>query len=237
MKEFIIVVLVLTMFMNIAMILAKKKIAHYLKKYLGTDDIGKAIELSEIENQETPKSLSGMESIALPLIKKDFPDLNINELKSKAESSIINYLESLENKEYKEIDNVSDSVKNYIISKINDLKDNDIVNYDSIKIHRTIVNKYEKKDNIATIYFQTGLEYMYKKNDSNMKKIQDRIETEFIYIIDTDKVNIKAKGIGLNCPNCGAPIKSVGDKTCEYCGSGIVDIVKRTWYLNNIKNI
>lgn len=236
-KIFIVIVLIFIMLMNIIMVVAKKKIVRYLKKYLATDDLKQVIKLSELENQNTPKSLSGMESVSLPLIQKDFPNLNINELKRQTETSILNYFDSLENKKYKEILNASENVKTYIVNKINDLLVDDEVKYDSIKIHRTIVNRYEKKDNIATIYFQTGLEYMYKKNNSNMKKIQDRIETEFIYIIDTNKVNIKAKGIGLNCPNCGAPIKSVGDKTCEYCGSGIVDIVKRTWYLNNIKNI
>lgn len=237
MKAFLIIILVFVMFINIIMLFARKKLAHYLKKYLGTTDLKEAIELSEIQNQNTPKSLSGMEVICLPLIEKDFPDLNINELKRQAEASIISYFECLEAKEYKDITNASENIKTYITSRISDIGKDENVKYDSIKIHRTIINKYEKKDGIATICFQTALEYMYSKNDGNLKKIQDRIETEFIYIIDRNKVNIKAKGIGLNCPNCGAPIKSVGDKTCEYCGTGVVDIVKRTWYLNNIKNI
>lgn len=237
MKIFIVIVLIFTMLMNIIMVVAKKKIARYLKKYLGTDDLKQAIQLSEIENQNTPKSLSGMESVALPLIEKDFPDLNINELKRQTETSILNYLDSLESKEYKNIQNASENVKTYIANRINDLLEQDKIKYDSIKIHRTIVKKYEKKDGIATIYFQTALEYMYKKNDSNFKKIQDRFETEYIYIIDADKIGVKGKEIGLNCPNCGAPIKSIGNKTCQYCGSGVVDVVKYTWYLNNISNI
>lgn len=236
-KIFIVIVLIFIMLMNIIMVVAKKKIVRYLKKYLATDDLKQVIKLSELENQNTPKSLSGMESVSLPLIQKDFPNLNINELKRQTETSILNYFDSLENKKYNEILNASENVKTYIVNRINDLLVDDEVKYDSIKIHRTIVKKYEKKDDIATIYFQTSLEYMYKKNDNDFKKVQDRFETEYIYIIDVDKIDSRVKQIGLNCPNCGAPIKSIGNKTCQYCGSGVVDVVKHTWYLNNISNI
>lgn len=218
-------------------IVARHQIAKILKRYLGTTNLKKAIQLSEIQNQETPKSLSGMESIAIPLINKDFPDLNINELKRLAESSIISYLNILESKEYKEIDNSSDKVKGFIKSRLADLNKKDTVRYDSIKVHKTIINKYENNNGIATIYFQTSLEYMYKKNDEPFKKIQDRFVTEFIYIIDTDKLGRKIKAIGLNCPNCGAIINNIGNKRCNYCGTGIVDIVSRTWYLNNVDSI
>ncbi len=42
-------------------------------------------------------------------------------------------------------------------------------------------------------------------------------------------------GIALNCPNCGAPIKDLGVKTCSYCGTGVIDLVKKTWILNDIQ--
>lgn len=236
MKTFLIILIIFITLVCVIAYIVKRKISLFVQKYFGTSDLKKAIELSEIENQNTPKSLSGMENVSLPLVERDFPTLNINELKSRAESSIINYLNMLEKKEYSNIEYASENVKNYIISQINDLSETDNVKYDSINIHRTILQKYEKKDNIATLYFQTGLEYMCNKNGGTMKKVQYRFETEFIYIIDADKVNIKTKGIGLNCPNCGAPIKNIGNKCCDYCGSGVVDIVKRTWYLNNIRN-
>ena len=40
----------------------------------------------------------------------------------------------------------------------------------------------------------------------------------------------------LNCPNCGAPITTLGEKYCRYCNTGIKDLVKRSWVINNIKN-
>ena len=41
----------------------------------------------------------------------------------------------------------------------------------------------------------------------------------------------------INCPNCGAPLRGVGQRVCVYCGSGTEDIVKRTWVINNIAEV
>ena len=121
-----------------------------------------------------------METVALPLIREAFPNLNINELKSMSEKTIIDYLGMLEKKEVKNIPLVSDKVMAYIISQVEDFSDTDNIHFDSIKIHRTVLSKYENKDGIATMYFVTGLEYRYKKNDESQKKVQDRFKTEFI---------------------------------------------------------
>ena len=209
-------------------------IAHKLKKtwkeFFGDKSIKEVMNEQQIETENTPKSLFGMETSYLGQIKKDFPDLNINEIKSIGENYIIKYLNAIEEKDKTKLDHVSDKMKSVIESKINDLK-NKQVNYDNIKIHRTVLSRYEKKNGLATITLQTAFEYIYKENNKT-KKIQDRYNTEFIYIIDSEKT--KSKAIGLNCPNCGAPIKNLGEKYCNYCGSGIKDIVKRTWILNNI---
>ena len=38
--------------------------------------------MARLKDQETPKSLSGLESLILPDLKKDFPEMNIDELKN-----------------------------------------------------------------------------------------------------------------------------------------------------------
>ena len=40
---------------------------------------------------------------------------------------------------------------------------------------------------------------------------------------------------GRPCPNCGAPIKNLGAKSCEYCGSAVEVINSRVWSLEHIK--
>lgn len=237
MKLIIILVLIIViLFLLLGVYLyIKKKVSGFTLKYFGTSDLKDAVEKSELLASETPKSLSSMESISLNQIKKDFPDLNINELKGMVEKSILECLDAIESKDSKNINIKSDKVISWINSRIKDLRNKEI-KYDKIRFHRTVINKYEKEDGIATIYFQSALEYFYKENNNIGKKVQDRFKLEFIYIIDESKLEESKRVLGLNCPNCGAPIISLGEKVCNYCGTGIKDLVKKTWNLNNINN-
>ena len=44
-----------------------------------------------------------------------------------------------------------------------------------------------------------------------------------------------ASAIGINCPNCGAPVKNLGQKYCDYCGTGIREINVRSWSFESVK--
>ena len=172
-----------------------------------------------------------MESIYSSKIKKDFPNLNINELKAKAESVIEKAFDGIEQRDkdtFKELGRIN----TFIVSRI-DEANNTNTHYSACKVHRTVINRYENHSGVATIYFQSSFEYIRKVGE-DQRKIQSRMNTEFIYIVDESKVSKKEKTIGLNCPNCGAPLKGVGQRVCKYCGSGTEDIVKRTWTINNI---
>ena len=228
----LIIVIILLLIVLGLFFYVKIKTQKLLTSFFGTSSFKEALETSEIEANDTPKSLSSMDTLYLSRLKKDFPDLNVNELKSASEHIIIDTLKAIENKDDK-VFIASDKINSYIKSKIADLKD-DFVEFSKIKIHKTVINKYEKNDSVATLYLASSLEYVYKKNDEVGKKIQTRFKLEYIYIIDSSKVgNVKA--LGLNCPNCGAPIKSLGHKKCEYCNTGVLDIVKKNWIINNIK--
>ena len=51
-----------------------------MKKYLGTADLKKILGSQELEDTE-PRSISGGDSIYLPLILRDFPDFNLDRAK------------------------------------------------------------------------------------------------------------------------------------------------------------
>ena len=210
-----------------------KKVRAFLQTYFHANTLKEAIENSKIEDENTHKSISSMESIYLDKIRTDFPDLNLNELKSKAEANIINVLDTIEAKDIEKLNNKNEKVVAFTQNKIDDLKD-DKVSIDNIKIHKTLLNKYDVGNGIATINISSSLEYFYKKGNEIGHKIQTRFKTEFIYIIDASKLHNNVKGLGLNCPNCGAPVKTLGHKHCEYCNTGIVEIVSRVWIINNI---
>ncbi len=210
-----------------------RRVREFLQTYFHANTLKEAIENSKIEDENTHKSISSMESIYLDKIRTDFPDLNLNELKSKAEANIINVLDTIESKNIDKLDNKNEKVVSFTQNKIDDLKD-EKVTIDNIKIHKTLLNKYEVGNGIATIQIASSLEYFYKKGNQVGHKVQTRFKTEFIYIIDASKLNNNVKGLGLNCPNCGAPVKTLGHKHCEYCNTGIIEIVKKVWIINNI---
>lgn len=218
---FLIIMLTIISIIVISYYLIKVKLKNLSKQFFGTSDYMTAIKKLELENENTPKTLMGMESLHLPKIQKDFKDLNPNELKSLCEQNILTALNAINEKDNRIF---NDKVNSWIKQKIN----NNIV-YENIKIHKTIIERYEKNDSVATIYFQTSLEYF-----QNNKKVQDRLQTEYIYIIDETKLEKNTKYIVLNCKNCGAPIRNI-NKHCPYCGSETIDLIKKTWVFNNIK--
>lgn len=242
MNAFLLSTLILLLLILVALSIIARIIISYvnrgksfLNKYFGTTDLKQAIEKSKIDEENTPRSISSMDSICIPKIKRDFPEFNVDEFRRIAENSIIYYLNSIEHGmiEKNESIVISDKVAMSIKSQISDYAGKN-VHFDSIRIHRTAIKSYTTNENVATIVFNSSVEYMYSCGDVH-EKLQTRYSTEFVYVIDTEVLSDNAKGIGLNCPNCGAPIKSLGYKHCDYCGTGVVDIIKRNWILNDIK--
>lgn len=232
---FLIGVIILITFLVTVYIIVKIKLNRFTRKYFGTTDIKSIIEKEKLNDEEIPKSLSGLDNLYLDQIKRDFKDLNINELKSEAEKVILECFNSIEKKNIKYLKVKNEKIKEFVISKIEDTKINNSL-YKNIKIHKTVISKYENKKGVATIYFQTAFQYDYKEKESIYRLKQDRITTEYIYVIDETRLSKNIKAVGLNCPNCGAPITTLNDKKCLYCGSGIIDLVKKSFVINNIEN-
>ncbi len=191
--------------------------------------LGEVIQEAKLEDQEVPKSLSSMDSIYLENIKRDFPSININEIKSQAEKIILDSYNAIEKKNST---GLKGKIKSFTDDLINDYKGKD-VRFDNFKIHNTAVARYTNDRGVATITFGTSFEYNLVINGKSVKT-QDRIKTEFIYVIDMDKVPADLKAFGINCPNCGSPIKSLGEKSCAYCGSAVREVFGHLFTCNNI---
>ena len=229
---FLIGIIVFILFLLFGYFYITYKIKRITKTYFGTTDLKKSLELSKLEDIETPKSLGSLDSLYLTSFKKDFHDMNLNELKRLSESFILEIFDAIENKSINKLSNKNEKIIAFVNSKIDDLKTID-VKYSNIKIHNTVLNKYDVKDGIANLYLATSFEY-YEIIDGIKKKVQNRIKCEYIYIIDSKEVKENMKALGLNCPNCGAPITSIHHKKCSYCKSGIVDFIKKSFVLNDI---
>ena len=85
--------------------------------------------------------------------------------------------------------------------------------------------KYEKNSGMYAITFQSAFEYIISG-----RKQQARYNIELAYIQDEEKAKKISPGpiLSTNCPNCGAPVKTV-HTNCEYCGSLLTAINIRTW--------
>lgn len=192
-------------------------------------DLANIVSQAREEAQDTPKNLASMDKLYLEQIKKDFPSMNINELKRNAESVIIDLFNCIENKN---TSNLKGKIKSFATNIINDNRNKE-VKYDDLKIHNTVISSYKCDKKTATIYFSTAFQY-YLDEDGKIEKIQDRVKLEYIYVIDEEKVDKNINLIGLHCPNCGSPITSLGEKSCRYCGGKVEEIISRTFICNDI---
>ena len=116
--------------------------------------------------------------------------------------------------------------------------------FDKIKIHRTEISNYTKKSGRCIITMQSSIQYYHYITDQTGRVIsgskdvlfQSKYETDLIYIQDRSLVEGDlGEADGLNCPNCGAPITSLGQKFCEYCGTGVVAYNIHVWSFSDVR--
>ena len=227
---FLIGVIILIIFCIVVFLYFRYRIRRTLDKFgFQGMNIKQIIDEARLEDQEVPKSLSSMDSVYLDSIKKDFPDIHINELKREAEKVILDAYRGVEKKDSSPF---KGKIKSFVESMISDY-DGKNVSFDNMKIHNTVVSNYKKDGGVATIYFATSYEY-FLNVDGKSVKTQDRAKVEFIYVYDMNEVDVDLKAMGINCPNCGSPITSLGEKTCSYCGTVILEFIGRVFTCNDI---
>lgn len=204
-----------------------------------------APEMKEMRDS-TPKSLSGMDSVYLPMIAKDFPQLNIEEFKVMAKDNLLEVFNSIESQVIDKNGRLSKDLMAMTQRIIDDQKSQGIREYfDNVNFHNIVVSRYIKEKGRVVILFQTALEYEnYIMNNvgkliSGEKdhRVQARYDIQMQYIQDVSKLesHTHESSLGLNCPNCGAPIVNLGDKYCQYCGTSIVEVNLKSWFISDYR--
>lgn len=206
----------------------------------------------EEEISATPKSLSSMDSLYIPRIEKDFPEFSWNEWRTRIQNAVVLRMEAIDERapelliEYPEImKEVETLITNDSEVSSGMVYSEDKLEYKNRYAYKTVVSGYVRGEGACTIHAQTSASYERKvkagtkANASNasdsgwkMRKFQTVFDTELVYVQDADKT--KGKMLGYNCPNCGAPVKSLGSKVCPYCGTGLESISLRVWTINKI---
>ncbi len=197
------------------------------------------------EIEHTPKSVNGMTSLCLPRITKDFPAFNWYEFKQKAENMLKSALQAISNGDISLLTDASLDLRNQVSLQIAANRDNGMREvFQNIEVHQTEIATYRKQGGTCVITLQTSVGYIHYIEDhgevtegSKTVKYQTRYNIELQYIQDTTKIDTGETAIGTTCPNCGAPITSIGQKACEYCGLAVTEININTWALNRYSEI
>ena len=182
-------------------------------------EVVKAIGEGEELSETTPKSLSAMTNLYLPQILRDFPEFNWEEQQAAVEAKVQLFLET-----------------------------QNVETAGAIRIHRTVISRYQKYGGTASILCETAAEYwpqtenghvrggMYRKQETQKMtqahKKQTVCAAELLYVYDPGLSGAAASVI---CPNCGAPVEKLGAKQCRYCGSVLHVSGIMAWTVQNVR--
>ena len=224
----LIIALIILIVLIGALCYAKKKLKELSLQLFGTESIQEGLEKQADEQALTPKSVCGMTRILEPQIEKDFPEFNWEELRAEVEQSVKELLET----------------KNVRSAGV-------------VRIHKTVISRYQKYNGTASILCETAAEYWTKaenqensqttarnvrqsakgqhgQNDAaqQTRKKQTVCEAELIYVYNS---SLSGTAASLVCPNCGAPVEELGVKKCRYCGSVLEVSGARSWKVQNVR--
>ena len=240
---FIIIGIVVAVLVIVGLLLIKLKLTMREFGYFSLKSLYNDIKQSSYDSFTKEKSIGSQTTLLLPKILKDIPNFSVDEMYRKTETCIRAAFNSLEDRSLSKTSELV-LMRESLKEEIDDMISNNIkVRYDNIVFHKHGIKFYSNTDGVLNITINTSLEYDYEKtkdgkvidNNHNMKK-QDRIVSKFIYVYDPDKYTRSEVLIGITCPNCGAPVKDLGNKKCRYCNSGLEDINLKSWHMVSYKS-
>ena len=201
--------------------------------------------VSNLQKEEytREKNVKGMTKLLEPEIIRDFPEFNKDLIFSICESNLRKIFNAIESQDATAINNDKELI--YLREKINqqieDMKSNNITEkFDNIEFNRQAIMAYNKNNGKATIKISTALSYYYKTNRTDKKSYEDikkqtRYTSEFVYVYDERRFTKNQVTFSVLCPNCGAPLRGLESKYCEYCGNHVERINLKIWKMSSYK--
>jgi len=188
---------------------------------------------------EAPKSVASMTRLMEPQIMRDFPEFSWDEFKAKSENMLASVFLAITANDTGRLVEASEDIKRQVANTIEENRLGGIAeSYSNIQIHQTEIANYQKLNGKCVITIQSAVGYIYTKmQDGKLidgdaeHTTQTKYNVELVYIQDMEMVGDKTS-VGTTCPQCGAPIKKLGSKFCEYCGSGVIPVNIKVWSLH-----
>lgn len=184
----------------------------------------------EIDN--TPKTLASVEGVYMRQIKEDFPEFNLQLVKSYIKSFAAMYFTAVSGGKF-----VKSDFEEHCSHQLIDLiaaKSSSGETFKNVKIHKIVVSDYRKSTYDVSVIFALAVEYRHN-NRSNVS--QERYEVAYTYFLE-DGAHQELSS--MKCPNCGAPIESLERDFCPYCDYKLnineeAIVIDRTWKITDIK--
>lgn len=228
---------------GIGVLAVRRRLRRISRLAFGTDSLLEGLSKQEELIAATPKSVAGMTRICLPRIEKDFPEFSYPEILQKSENQLKAALAAVEKQDPACLGDASGELERQIRLWIEDDKRQGIrEQFQNIRIHQTEITRYEKKPGSCVIVLQSAVEYRYakwqeEKDRPEPERTQTRYNMEWVYVQDIEQIPDGAEAVGVTCPNCGAPVRMLGARVCEYCGSALEALNIRVWSLSHIEEI
>lgn len=224
----------------------RNKVREFSRTAFGTDSLREGFKKVEADYAVTPKSVSAATSLYLPRIMKDFPDFHYDEMKNRAENVLVSYLQSINSDNLSTLVEGTSELKNQLEMQLEMHRSRgERAHFERIKVHQTEIYQYRYQKGRRSIVFQSSVEYYhYLTQEGNVTagsrdtKEQSKYNVECIYIQDRDFVeNVDDAALGVNCPNCGAPLSGLGAKVCAYCGTPVMELNILAWNFSDVKEV
>jgi len=243
MPDKIIIVILICLLTTLVMAVLIRAIVLGIKRFINRSGIGLiANALIEPTDNSTPRSLSNLTNTYSQIIERDFPELDVRQLLTSAENMLVKILNCIESCEVLSQDSekcLSKNLVDKINNQIEDIKSKgEKWFFDDIYVHKSAISDYNYRSGKRTIRIEIALQYCYSVSSGGVNQNKSKLDqykyvVEAVYIQDVDKLGDNSMK-GHSCPNCGAPVKEVGDgKFCRYCGTGLMEVNVRIWTFDN----
>ena len=223
----------------------RQKTRHISRQLFGTDSLIDGINKQKETLSETPRSIHAMTNVYLPQILRDFPEFDYEVYKNKSKSLLRSYFTAVSSKKATALkEECSLTLKNNVQSIIEGLNARNVTQvFSQAVIHDVAIARYIKTGATVTIVFELAVGCYNYIEDSNKNvvfgdknlKTQSVYEIALVYVQDAEKLASRDEALGINCPNCGAPVTNLGNKHCEYCGTSIVEVNTRAWKFDSVR--
>lgn len=240
------IILVAAIFIGVLYV--RNKVREFSRFAFGTDSLIEGLKKTEREYENTPKSVAGATKLYMPQIMKDFPEFHLEEMRERAENVVRSYLYSINEENSRHLTEGTDELRAELDTEIAMRRSEDTrEHFESIKIHKTEIFKYNKQKGRVSIVFQSAVGYInyVERNGKVIKGKKDRFtqgryNVEVSYIQDREYISETGMdGHSLTCPNCGAPIASLGkDRICKYCSTAVTEVFNiNVWMFTGVSPV